>query len=62
MISGRGFGWIRGLRLSRVLLRGELFKLRPGLGFKKRDSKPQKVGNRIKDKSCWDSLYIALKD
>ena len=49
VISGRGFGWIRGLRLSRVLLRGELFKLRPGLGFKKRYSKPQKVGNRIED-------------
>ena len=22
---------------------------------------PQKVGSRIKDKECWDSLYISLK-
>ena len=25
-------------------------------------SKPQKVGNRIKVKQCWDSLYMTLKD
>ena len=25
-------------------------------------SKPHKVGNPIKAKLCWDSLYIALKD
>ena len=25
-------------------------------------SKPQKVGNRIEDKSCWGSLCITLKD
>ena len=25
-------------------------------------SKPHKVGNRIKAKWCWDSLYITLKD
>ena len=25
-------------------------------------SKPHKVGNRIKAKQCWDSLYITLKD
>ena len=25
-------------------------------------SKPQKVGNRVKDKWCWDSLYITLQD
>ena len=25
-------------------------------------SKPKKVGNRTKDKSCWDSLYLTLKD
>ena len=26
-------------------------------GFENLYSKPQKVGNRIKGKSCWDSLY-----
>ena len=25
-------------------------------------SEPHKVGNRIKAKLCWDSLYISLKD
>ena len=25
-------------------------------------SKPHKVGNRIKAKKCWDSLYSTLKD
>ena len=25
-------------------------------------SKPQEVGNRIKYKWCWDSLYVTLKD
>ena len=24
-------------------------------------SKPHKVGNRIKAKKCWDSLYISLR-
>ena len=28
----------------------------------KPNSKPQKVGNRIKDNECWDSLYMTLKD
>ena len=27
-----------------------------------RYSKPHKVGNRIKAKQCWDSLYITLRD
>ena len=25
-------------------------------------SKPQKVGNRIKDNQCWDPVYMVLKD
>ena len=32
-----------------------------GLGFMVY-GKPHKVGNRIKAKWCWDSLYITLKD
>ena len=43
-------------------LRPELFQLRARASRASRYSKPQRVGNRIKDKECWDTLYMTLKD
>ena len=66
--------WGLGFRVLFMCFRLFLFRLptaripysdEPEAGFRAQlrvYSKPHKVGNRIKAKKCWDSLYISLKD